>query len=92
MDGARARQSRPSNSSIDQGGGKRRSFGGIDFPKSENLYNSAGHTSFSFQNLIEASAFDAINPRKSGLTSLTFNCGFEQLNNFVVTKYERVTA
>jgi hypothetical protein len=31
-------------------------------------------------------------PRKSALISLTLNRGSQQLNNFVIIKYERVTA
>jgi hypothetical protein len=74
-----------------KGGGKRSSFGGIDFPKTKSLENSAGHASFSFQNLIETGAFDATTPRKSDLISLTLNRRSQQLNNFIIIKYERVT-
>ncbi|MGA7231965.1 MAG: hypothetical protein WBX95_13675, partial [Xanthobacteraceae bacterium] len=44
------------------------------------------------QNLIEVGAFDAMAPRKSGLIFLPLNGGSQQLNNFVIIKYERLTA
>jgi hypothetical protein len=68
------------------------SFWGIDLPKTKSLENSAGHTSFSVQNHIEAAAFDAMTPRKGALISFPLNRGPQQVNNFVVIKYEQVTA
>jgi hypothetical protein len=37
-------------------------------------------------------AVDAVTPRKSALISFTLDCGSQQLNNFVIIKYEQVTA
>jgi hypothetical protein len=68
------------------------SFGGIDFPKSESLQNSASYRSFSVQSLIEASAFEAMASGKGALISLALNRHFQKLNNFIIIKYEQVTA
>jgi hypothetical protein len=69
-----------------------RSVPAIDFPKTKRLHDSAGQRSFSIQNLIEAGPFDAMTPRKRALISLTLNCGSQKLNNFVIIKYEQMTA
>jgi hypothetical protein len=67
-------------------------FRGIDFPKAESVQDSASHGPFSVQNLIEASTFDAVAPRKGTLISLPLHRGSQQVNNFVIIKYEQVTA
>jgi len=68
------------------------SFGGIDLPKTKSLQKSASRTSFPVQNHIEVAEVDAVTPRKSALISLMLNRGSQQLSNFVIIKYERVTA
>ena len=75
-----------------QGPAHRGSFGGVNLPKTKRLHNGASHRSFSLQNRIDASTFEAMTPRKSALISLTLNRGSQQLNNFVIIKYEQVTA
>ena len=67
------------------------SFGGIDFPKSDSFQNSASNAFSSIQDLIQRGAFKAMTPRKSTLISLALNCGFQQLNNLIISKYEGVT-
>jgi hypothetical protein len=68
-------------------------LGGIDFPKTKRLQNNnARRMSFSVQNHIEVAAVDAVTPRKSVLISLTLNRGSQQLNNFIIIKYERLAA
>jgi hypothetical protein len=62
------------------------SFGRIDFPKTKSLQNNPSRRSF------EMTAVDAVTPRKSALISFTLDCGSQQLNNFVIIKYEQVTA
>jgi hypothetical protein len=67
-------------SSTSQGGGKLRAdmlFGDVHPAEAESLCNSVTGTLFAFQNFVEPTAISMMPLRKGGLTTLTFNSGFQ---------------
>ena len=57
--------------------------------KSETLQQRAADPAFSFQDLVEVRAIDAMALGESHLRSGAVNCGPEQLTNFIVVEYAR---
>src|SRR6516165_1465446 len=58
-----------------------RGANGVRFMKPKSFCNSVGHRSLAAQNHIQVSAMNAVVLRKSALTSLAFNCCFQQIND-----------
>jgi hypothetical protein len=62
------------------------SVGDIHLAKPKSFHKRATYGSFAIQNHIDHSAINAATVRKSGLTSLAFNCTFQQMNNVIIIK------
>ena len=87
------------SSSIDQGGGKRRSDVGIAIAtligdeylaEPESFCDRSGHICFSaIQKPIDLNAINSVLPCKVGLASFPTNRGPQQLNNVTFLKYHR---
>ena len=67
-------------------------FSDVHHAKTERLDDTLAHRSFAVQNHVEVNTINAVTLCKSDLTALAFNCGSQQLNDFIIIKYQRLTA
>jgi hypothetical protein len=67
-------------------------LGDINLARADNPCNGITNGSFAVQNHVEVGPSDAVVLCKSGLTSVTFNCGPQQENNISFIKHKRVKA
>jgi hypothetical protein len=64
----------------------------VHFAKSKRFQDGAACGSFSVDDFIEKAAINAVSFGENQLISLLLNRGLQQLNNFAVIEYARVTA
>ena len=64
----------------------------VHHAKAKRLDDALAHRSFAVQNHVEVNTIKAVTPCKSDLIALAFNGGSQQLNDFIIIKYQRLDA
>ena len=67
-------------------------FSDLHHAEAERLDDALAHRSFAVQNHVEVNTINAVTLCKSDLIALAFYCGSQQLNDFIIIKYQRLTA